>query len=130
MTEDKFYEIEDIFREYITIGLDIDVVADAFEEDRDEFKAFVNSDPYAKKIYLKCKSEFQIQLQKGRMEAIKKGNTTALKMYEEPKAPPTVTVKFIRGDMRTPDEIEITNSEGAEKKSLESLRCWEDSLNL
>ncbi|HAV1338031.1 TPA: hypothetical protein JG819_004695 [Vibrio parahaemolyticus] len=109
MIEDRFFEKEDVFREYISMGLDIEVVADSFELDRSEFKTFVNENPYAKQIYLKCKSDFQIQIQKGRIEAIKKGNTTALKMYDDTIDIPSFKIEFIKGDMRDLDEIEQLN---------------------
>ncbi len=122
INSDFFAEIEDTFSDLIECGLTRDDVADNFGIAREEFNRFVSGDDYALAIERKAHVKYKLDIQRGRMEAVKKGNSTVLKSLSPEQEAPKLTVEFKRGDMRTPDEITISNTETGSKKSLASLQ--------
>ena len=112
-----FFEIEDEFISCIEDGLSRDDAALLFDYDPKEFSAYIESNEDA----LKAERRAQVKVKRDLLKAAKdKGTVKAINEYFG-DVTPELTVEFKRGDMRTPDEIIITNTEGFEKKSLSLL---------
>nr|AKN36031.1 hypothetical protein [Vibrio splendidus]AKN36676.1 hypothetical protein [Vibrio sp. FF_482]AKN37850.1 hypothetical protein [Vibrio tasmaniensis]AKN38757.1 hypothetical protein [Enterovibrio norvegicus]AKN38943.1 hypothetical protein [Aliivibrio fischeri]AKN39146.1 hypothetical protein [Vibrio kanaloae]AKN39935.1 hypothetical protein [Vibrio sp. FF_307] len=121
---DSFEEIKDEFISCVEDGLTINDIADGFGFDRQDFSDFVESNSDALAAYRKGKFTFKRDLMK---TAKTKGTVKAIQELIGDDSS-KLSVEFKRGDMRTPDEIIITNTESHEKKSLESLLYSEACL--
>lgn len=121
MEKIDFESIEDSFFEAIKNGMSRSDVADAFGFDRKEFSDFIESDEYAFKEERRAKFQAKQARMTGLMLQAEKGNMKAIEALSDSSGDAQLKVEFKRGDMRTPDEIIVTNSEGFEKKSLSHL---------
>lgn len=122
MCEDfEFYAIEDEFALYTENGMSRGDIAAYFGYDVAEFSKFIDADPYAVKVERKAKFKAKQARMKGLMLQAEKGNMKAIEALSDSSGDAQLKVEFKRGDMRTPDEIIVTNSEGFEKKSLSHL---------
>lgn len=128
ITLEDFYSYEEEFSKYTEDGMSRSDIADFFGLDREEFHTFIENEPYAKKVELKAKFVEKSSRISALKTAAAKGNMTAINALDANDGTPPLKVEFVRGDMRTPDEIIITNTETHEKKSLESLLYSEACL--
>lgn len=125
MIDEKFFErISSDFVQYTKEGLSRDDIADSYGVDRAEFSDFINSNEEALQEERRAKFQLKRELLKATKD---KGNPKEiLKMFGNDQA--QVQIEFKRGDMRTPDEIQITNTGTGVKKSLASLLSSQDCL--
>lgn len=121
MKDIDFHAIEDEFSLHIEDGMSRADIADFFGYDRQEFHEFLDSDDYALSVERKAKFKAKKSRLRGLTIAAEKGNMKAIEALTDESGESHLKVEFKRGDMRTPDEIMVTNSEGFEKKSLSLL---------
>ncbi|WCP84212.1 hypothetical protein PQE20_27425 (plasmid) [Vibrio harveyi] len=123
MIDESFFErIRIEFSTHTRAGFTRNDIADAFCVDREEFSSFIDSNEEALQEERRAKFNLKGDLLKATKD---KGNhKEILKMFGNDQA--QVQIEFKRGDMRTPDEIIITNTESHEKKSLACLLSSRD----
>ena len=123
MIDESFFErIRTEFVMSTKEGLSRDHIADYYGVDREEFNAFINSNEEA--LQEERRAKFQLKRELLRATKDKGNHKEILKMFGNDQA--QVQIEFKRGDMRTPDEIQITNTESHEKKSLACLLSSRD----